>query len=569
MKDAMLQAFGIALDGLDVAYCAFDHTDKTMAWNSTFLALFPEHEGHVYVGEPYAENLRRFYVGRLGCDELPSIERYIDEGLARHRTQRRPYEFDHRSDRIRVSSFEIGRFGRVRVWRKVAALPEHVSRPVSSTAALAELNAFSVLEKLADGIVIVDVADCIMWANESFLTMYNIRTLTTAIGRRFEEMYKRSWATQDSDPVFKESLSMLAENRRFAGAPFEIALPGDRFVRVIEKRGQVDGRGYFVHVDITNFRRQQAALAATEARYRLLAQYSSDTIVSVEGGYVSYVSPAVTSLLGWDTEEVCGQPISRFRHPDDTLAVAAALLSLRTQPQADYRSRVLHKNGDYVWVEARVRPLPAERGAARRYVINARGIGARKLIEDELALAHRRLEQLASTDALTKLANRRRLDEALVHEARRAKREGGSISLLLLDIDHFKAFNDDFGHAVGDEVLRRVGSTLAAVPKRAGDLAARLGGEEFVLLLPGMDGEHALGVAEHVRQAVAQMDTGVGRQVTVSIGVAGSDRGSSPDVNTLMTDADAALYAAKHAGRNRVAGADRATATRIATAGGG
>lgn len=551
MKDALLHAVGAALDGLEIGLCAFDQADRTLAWNATFLALFPEHDGHVHVGEPYAANLRRFYQGRLGPQELPRMERYIAEGIARHRSQRRPFEFDHHHDRIRVSSFEIGRFGRVRVWRKVAALPTRAERPGSSTRALAELNATAVLERLADGVVIVDVADRVMWANRAFLDLYGMREMQAALGLPFETLYRNAWQGQETSVGFAASILTLMDNQRFSGAPFELELPGDRFVRVIEQRGEVDGRGYFQHVDITHLKRQQTALAEAEARYRLLAEHSSDIILTIEDGVVSYVSPAVTEQLGWAADEVVGRAMSQFRHPDDTPRVAAAFLSLRRHPEADYRARVRHRSGAYLWMEARVRALPGAGGGERRYIVNARGISARKAVEDELERAKQRLQALAATDALTGLANRRKLDEVLALEFRRAQREGQPLALLVLDIDHFKALNDTHGHQAGDAVLRALGGVLAAFPQRAGDLAARLGGEEFVLLLQGTDEGQGAVLAERVRQAVAGAACAHG-PVTVSIGVAATGHSDAGSAEALLALADRALYAAKRGGRNRV-----------------
>ena len=98
---------GQMLDGLGIAMCLFDDQDRTQAWNETFLRFFPEHAGHVHVGEPYCDNLRRFYLGRLGPDENERIDSYIDAGIARHRGQTQPFAFEHRGRQLVVSSVQL------------------------------------------------------------------------------------------------------------------------------------------------------------------------------------------------------------------------------------------------------------------------------------------------------------------------------------------------------------------------------------------------------------------------------------------------------------------------------
>ncbi|AWN55632.1 hypothetical protein DK412_14530 [Methylobacterium sp. 17Sr1-1] len=100
------------LDGLDIGLCAFDAEDRTLAWNQTFLYLFPEHDGFVHAGEPYRENLLRFYRTRLTSDELPYIEEYVASGIARHQAQTRPFEFEHRGTWLQVSAQTIPGLGR-------------------------------------------------------------------------------------------------------------------------------------------------------------------------------------------------------------------------------------------------------------------------------------------------------------------------------------------------------------------------------------------------------------------------------------------------------------------------
>lgn len=169
------------------------------------------------------------------------------------------------------------------------------------------------------------------------------------------------------------------------------------------------------------------------------------------------------------------------------------------------------------------------------------------------------MERLAGSDALTGLANRRAFDAALEHEWRRARRSGGPLALLLLDADHFKKYNDLYGHPRGDAVLRAIGGCLARAARRPGDLGARHGGEEFAMILPDTDLEGARGFAENLRRGVAALgiphDATEAGRVSVSIGLAVmtplSQGGATPAA--LVEEADRALYEAKRGGRDRVA----------------
>jgi diguanylate cyclase (GGDEF)-like protein len=178
----------------------------------------------------------------------------------------------------------------------------------------------------------------------------------------------------------------------------------------------------------------------------------------------------------------------------------------------------------------------------------------------QLEEANRRLEALSYQDALTGVANRRALDEALDIEWRRGIRSKRPLSFLLLDIDHFKGFNDTYGHPAGDRALARVAAALGSVVRRAGDRIARYGGEEFAALLPETDRTGADAIAERMRTAVEALaipnpaaDSGC---LTLSVGhttVLANDSGTQASV---VAAADRALYEAKREGRNRARGAD-------------
>lgn len=166
------------------------------------------------------------------------------------------------------------------------------------------------------------------------------------------------------------------------------------------------------------------------------------------------------------------------------------------------------------------------------------------------------MESMAQTDSLTGMPNRRALDMAIANEMRRSRRNDTPLSILMIDIDHFKDVNDTYGHSVGDEVLHRMGQLIMGKCRRAEDLAARYGGEEFTVLLPGRGANEAAQFAQTIRTGIMEMVPSLSnrslRRVTVSIGVASnsSDTAMSPD--DLLKRADHALYVAKENGRNRV-----------------
>lgn len=185
-----------------------------------------------------------------------------------------------------------------------------------------------------------------------------------------------------------------------------------------------------------------------------------------------------------------------------------------------------------------------------------RQLRERIVIERALYQAHQTLKALALTDSLTGLGNRRRLDAVLEPELRRARRQGYAVALVMLDLDYFKAYNDRYGHPAGDECLRRFGELLQQALKRPGDLAVRYGGEEFTLLLPNTDAQGASLIVQEILQLLRRLAIEHGGsplgQVSVSAGIAvvtPTLEAVTPE--NLMAAADAALYRAKHQGRDR------------------
>jgi diguanylate cyclase (GGDEF)-like protein len=213
-----------------------------------------------------------------------------------------------------------------------------------------------------------------------------------------------------------------------------------------------------------------------------------------------------------------------------------------------------------VWLEAHFKIAERSSPADAEIVGVLRDVTKQKGMEDELSKANFKLAQLAMTDGLTKLANRRSFDAFL----RDAYAAHDVLSVLLIDIDHFKEFNDSLGHPAGDACLKQVAEVIGRATANTGGFSARYGGEEFAVILPGVTEERAARVADAIRLLVQRLKIGHPRSPTsrlaVSVGVAQKSP-ATWDEFALTRDADIALYHAKKQGRNCVASSTTATRT--------
>lgn len=259
--------------------------------------------------------------------------------------------------------------------------------------------------------------------------------------------------------------------------------------------------------------------------------------------------PADCDWIGTDYLAVC-QASATAAGGDADAAKAHAGIRRVLAGEADsfYHEYPCHSPEVRRWFLMRIVPL---RGAAARFcVVSHVNITERKLAEEAI-------EAQALSDQLTGLANRRHFDRFLHQEWQRSLRDRTPISLVLLDLDHFKHYNDSLGHVAGDAYLRGVGRVLGRHMRRPTDLAARYGGEEFALILGSTDQRGALHAAESVRTGIAALrdELACGPLVTsASAGVACTVPASSGDAGLLVELADAALYRAKQSGRDRVVG---------------
>ncbi len=303
-----------------------------------------------------------------------------------------------------------------------------------------------------------------------------------------------------------------------------------------------------VAADLSRRRRLFEQLRDSEARYRLITDHSSDIVLNVDvEGRIRFISPSITAVSGHDPASLVGGFARALIIEDDrATAIAAHRRALAAGGETtivEYRG--VTATGEERWFESHSRAVLDEHGAATGVVSVVRDVAHRKSVEAELS-------RVAATDPLTGLANRRAFHLELARRMQLARDKGLPSCVAIFDLDHFKGVNDRWGHDVGDRVLEAF-ADAARRSVREHDLVARLGGEEFGIILAGASAEQARTVCERLRAAIAGAPMAVEAAVvpmTVSAGIAVLD-GSIPPEEVLRA-ADAALYRAKRAGRNRL-----------------
>jgi diguanylate cyclase (GGDEF)-like protein/PAS domain S-box-containing protein len=296
-------------------------------------------------------------------------------------------------------------------------------------------------------------------------------------------------------------------------------------------------------------------IKTSELRYRRLFEAAQDGILllDAETGMITDVNPFLVKMLGYTREEIVEKRLWEVGAFKDIEASQEAFKALQRNEYIRYEDLPLRaKNGKLIDVEfvSNVYLI----GSGKVIQCNIRDITERKQAQDALLKSQALLREQSVRDHLTGLFNRRYMEETLERELLRASRKGLSLGIMMLDVDHFKRFNDTWGHAAGDKILHELGSLLLRQFRRE-DIASRYGGDEFIIILPDASREVALERAnrlcEHTRRLKTHFKGHTFEMITFSVGVAASPENGITSTEILKA-ADTALYLAKHEGRGRV-----------------
>lgn len=408
------------------------------------------------------------------------------------------------------------------------------------------------VEQSSASIVVTDTEARIIFANTAF-TQITGYSLEESLGRNPSilksgltppETYREMWGALVHGKAWRRELC----NRKKTG---ELFWEAANISPIVDAQGKTS---HYLGVmdDITQRKQVEAEVLRLSQRNELLLNSAGEGIYGIdEGGAVTFINPAALAILGFEKEEILGKNAHQaiHHHYPDGSPYPKVECPINQTWRDGIRRKVeevfFRKDGEPFPVQMTVTPMH-ENGVLVGVEVVFQDISSRKRMEQELT-------RLATTDPLTGVANRRRLLEQMEVELARVKRFHEAAAFLMVDIDHFKKINDSFGHAIGDAVLQHLAELSKANLRRL-DLFGRLGGEEFGIMLPGTHGEGALQVAEGFRRSVANspLQSGNGPiSFSISVGVtAFNPDDAAPD--GILARADAALYRAKEAGRNRV-----------------
>ena len=564
-------------DALPTGIVVWDADDRFVLCNADFRALYPALAPHLVPGLPFEQLLRHALRAGLVPEAAGGEQAWIEGRLAQHRQPQAPIVrrmADGRWRRIVEQRLPDGSMLSHSVDITELVGKEQALEAARQDAERARRTLVEAVEALPAGFELYDADDRLVMTNRLMREMYPLIADLADQRPSFEQVVRTHHArggVAEPPEGFEAWLAGRRRTRATGLPPHTRRQPDGRWIRVHESRTS-DGGVVGVRIDVTELEEQRLALERARADAEQARRTLVDAVEALPAGFELYdaddrlvmtnamlrqMYPHIGDL--WD-RGLRFEDLVRANHERGGLGpLALPFEDWLAERQRERRSggppRV-HQLADGRWVRTYERPLPHG------------GLVGVRIDVTELQRLNSELGRLSQTDALTGLANRRLFDQRLAEELARARRRGTPLALAIADVDHFKRYNDLHGHPAGDACLKQVAAVLRDTARRPSDLVARLGGEEFALLLPQDDAAAAAALAERClaaldRAALPHGDSPVAPQVTVSIGVADlaalalAPPPAEGDASALLRAADRALYAAKQAGRHRVALAPR------------
>ncbi|MBX3638275.1 MAG: PAS-domain containing protein [Rubrivivax sp.] len=565
----------VLLDALPIGLVVWDADDRFVTCNADFRALYPALVPHLTSGLRFEDLLRHSLAAGLVPEAAGREPDWLAQRLAQHRRPGAPIVrrmADGRWRRMVEQRLPDGTLLSHSIDVTELVDKERALEAARQDAERARRTLVDAVEALPAGFELYDAEDRLVMTNHLMREMYPLIADLADQRPSFEEVVRANFARGGIPEPPEGFEAWFAERRRTraSGLPPHVRQQADgRWIRVHESRTS-DGGVVGVRIDVTELEQQRLALERARADAEQARRTLIDAVEALPAGFELYdaddrlvmvnevmrrMYPRIADLWerGLTFEQLVRANHERGGLPplpvpfEDWLAERLRLRRGGGPPR-------VHQLADGRWVRTYERPL------------GHGGLVGVRIDVTELQRLNAELGRLSETDALTELANRRLFDQRLAEELMRARRHGTPLALAIADVDHFKRYNDRHGHLAGDACLKQVAAVLRDTARRPGDLVARLGGEEFVLLLPDDDADAAAALGERCvaaldHAALPHGDSPVAPQVTISIGVADLAGLGAPalegDASALLRAADQALYAAKQAGRHRVVVAPR------------
>ncbi|MDN3919097.1 GGDEF domain-containing protein [Roseateles violae] len=439
-----------------------------------------------------------------------------------------------------------------------AVLALRALRSARQQAAEARRTLEEAIDALPASVEIFDRHDRLVAYNQRLVEIYPHMRPLFERGASFEELARASLARGGiPDAVGREEEWLLERlaSRKTEREPLLQRVHDERWLRIFERRtpsGGIVG----VRLDVSDLVHEQQRLAASQAHLQALIRVAQNGVLTLDrSGHVLELNPACEQLFGFVADELRGSHIELLFGAGLNGPASGERLLPAALVGGPRELTARHRDGRELTLQLSVAEVRTE--TTDRFVAIITDLTERKLQEVRLREANALLARQSTTDGLTGVGNRRLFDQTLLQEWQRSARAGSSLALLLVDIDHFKQYNDHYGHVAGDDCLRRVASLLRSCVGRSGEPVCRYGGEEFAILLVDTDLAGAQVVAQRCLDsmrlaAIEHAGAPTRPTVSLSIGVVARCGDAQQPAQSLIEQADAALYQAKQQGRARM-----------------